>query len=381
MTEGPVVRVAILDVGQGDTIVVSVPDTREAVVIDCVDAEAVLAYLESEKITRLAALIITHLHVDHYKGAIRLIQNVPGRLSMECEKVIFNWAHEKRKAPREDADLHSTSGTSARERTNTYRELWRWTSEVEHRQRCTFLLRDASGGRLLDGAIGGVIDVLQPWHGQIGGLLASGVNNTSAVIKVRGAGTSALLTGDIEPAGWIPLAHSSSVHADVLKFPHHGAWVGGDAASLLADVQPSIVVMSVGTEGTRYKHPNVPVFDALAARAGVRVLCTQATTQCGAVDAQNTREAIAREHHEESERVVPPGSAGVASPGRAKDACSCAGTVVIDLKEQAHIVRPNLAFHRRIIGTHLPTHQCVVYGDARNVLLPRAMPFIDSHID
>jgi beta-lactamase superfamily II metal-dependent hydrolase len=39
------IRIAFLDVGQGDTIVVSSPETREAVVIDCIDADAVLEYL------------------------------------------------------------------------------------------------------------------------------------------------------------------------------------------------------------------------------------------------------------------------------------------------------------------------------------------------
>lgn len=38
-------KVAFLDVGQGDTIVVSNPTTHEAVVVDCINANAVLDYL------------------------------------------------------------------------------------------------------------------------------------------------------------------------------------------------------------------------------------------------------------------------------------------------------------------------------------------------
>lgn len=51
-------RIAFLDVGQADTIVITCPDTHEAIVVDCVDADAVLDYLEAEHITYLRGVII-----------------------------------------------------------------------------------------------------------------------------------------------------------------------------------------------------------------------------------------------------------------------------------------------------------------------------------
>jgi beta-lactamase superfamily II metal-dependent hydrolase len=59
-------RVAFLDVGQGDTIVVSNSTTHEAIVIDCINANAVLDYLTQEKIKYLRGILITHLHSDHF---------------------------------------------------------------------------------------------------------------------------------------------------------------------------------------------------------------------------------------------------------------------------------------------------------------------------
>jgi hypothetical protein len=41
------VKVAFLDVGQGDSIVVTVPNTGEAVIIDCPEADTVIEYLRT----------------------------------------------------------------------------------------------------------------------------------------------------------------------------------------------------------------------------------------------------------------------------------------------------------------------------------------------
>src|SRR5689334_8537457 len=88
----PTIRIAFLDVGQGDTIVVSSPNTREAIVIDCVNAEAVLNYLEQEKIKYLRGVIITHLHADHYIDVPALLRNYDKVAGLEpCEVLAYNF--------------------------------------------------------------------------------------------------------------------------------------------------------------------------------------------------------------------------------------------------------------------------------------------------
>ncbi|MGB8344462.1 MAG: MBL fold metallo-hydrolase, partial [Ktedonobacteraceae bacterium] len=84
------VKIAFLDVGQGDTIVISSPTTKEAIVVDCIDADSVLDYLEQEKIIHLRGIVITHLHDDHYSQVDDLLNRfhrVPGLGS--CERLAF----------------------------------------------------------------------------------------------------------------------------------------------------------------------------------------------------------------------------------------------------------------------------------------------------
>jgi beta-lactamase superfamily II metal-dependent hydrolase len=50
------VKVAFLDVGQGDSIVVTVPNTGEAVIIDCPEADTVIEYLRNERIHSFATV-------------------------------------------------------------------------------------------------------------------------------------------------------------------------------------------------------------------------------------------------------------------------------------------------------------------------------------
>src|SRR5258708_12288899 len=71
----PGIKIAFLDVGQADTIVISSPDTQEAIVVDCVDPKAVLNYLTKEQIKYLRGIIITHLHADHYSAVANLLNN------------------------------------------------------------------------------------------------------------------------------------------------------------------------------------------------------------------------------------------------------------------------------------------------------------------
>src|SRR5207249_9883258 len=145
------------------------------------------------------------------------------------------------------------------------------------------------------------------------------------VLRIKGSGSSALLTGDLEPEGWQQLqANHPDLQSDILKFPHHGgAWDQVSAEELLDNIQPSVVVISVGSEGYKYKHPNEHVFVALAQRPHIRVLCTQATDQCQKV-VLNHRDAVMRQLKAEADKndYLMIGS---------RRGCPCAGTVIMAL--------------------------------------------------
>jgi hypothetical protein len=137
------------------------------------------------------------------------------------------------------------------------------------------------------------------------------------------------------------------LQANVLKFPHHGAWPTTypavsqfehvprrTMADFLAAVAPQYVILSVGHDNT-HGHVRQEVFDALLAIPSGnlrRILCTQITPTCLA--------------------------AGAACPSH-----QCAGDVEIRIGGAAHggiEVLPQGTAHRRTITTitTLPDARC-----------------------
>jgi competence protein ComEC len=355
----PPVELAVLNVGQGDTIVVSVPSKGEAVVIDCVDAESVFEYLRDRRIQHLRALVLTHLHLDHYRDAVRLLRNCEKRLNLRCEGLYFHWDHPRSRAEQDrllrDADVHGDDGVPARHaeyiRRTGHRELLAW---IEENPRVCGSLARGKGSHPFTGTFEQVLEVVHPWHAHLHTLSGSGLNDTSAVLRVHGSGSCALLTGDIEACAWAMMTKDGveELRADVLKFPHHGAWLGGDPREVLDAVQPTAVIVSVGTRGITYDHPNNEVFAAIRERApGIRLLCTQATSKCGPA---NEAAGIAVAAHAHRPATFQSGRSGGGG-------CPCAGTVIVSLGDTAEILHPTVAFHQdRIIRPLLPTHQCTL---------------------
>ncbi|HVH12259.1 MAG TPA: MBL fold metallo-hydrolase, partial [Longimicrobium sp.] len=91
-------------------------------------------------------------------------------------------------------------------------------------------------------------------------------NDVSAVVHVRYAGFSALLTGDA-PA-WVEARlvarYGAALRADVLKAGHHGSRTSSSGAFLDA-VRPELVVVSAGARND-YGHPHREVLRRLDAR-------------------------------------------------------------------------------------------------------------------
>jgi len=356
------VKIAFLDVGQADTIVISSTDTHEAIIIDCVDANAVLAYLTREQIKYLRGVVVTHLHADHYSGVANLLDNYREVPDMqECEVLTFNEDYNQRnpKQITPDADGHASSYNQPLVGPKklvpaSLLNLFRWCKQ--HPEQCTNLKAGRSPFPI-EGKLASGFKLLHPYFADYLDLRTKGLNNTSTVLRIAGSEASALLTGDLEPEGWRHLCiHYPNLHSDVLKFPHHGgAWYGHDIDDLLDKVDPSIVVISVGSEGfEKYNHPHPDVFTALAKRPHIRVLCTQATNQCQ----QHARV------QDEIDAVVQKFKVGADKNGQQKilssrKGCPCAGTVVIELEREAHVLQPTIAFHRdSIIKNHYKAHKC-----------------------
>jgi len=355
-------KAAFLDVGQGDTTVVWNPHTREAVVIDCIDPVAVWDLLAHHKVDRVRAVVVTHLHMDHFAGLVTFLEDSPDR-GIDCDGVFFGWwGMDTRRSARlrNDADGHSQVGddsptTADKRRRSQLRRLSDWVRKPSNRERYR------APQRLTELSVEGMeIEFLHPLEADIGDLLLSGrLNNLSVVVRLSsGGGARLLLTGDLEPYGWRTLRQNASdLTADVLKFPHHGAWkditTETNPADILEPVGPKVVIISVGTEGSKYDHPNGHVLDALAARTDITTLCTQATSKC-CQDPMRCKPRV---------RAILSGPSASNRAATCTVGCPCASSVVLALDLEPAIVRPDRATHRQIVNECFPSARCNAHED------------------
>lgn len=376
------IRIAFLDVGQGDTIVVTAPQMQEAIVIDCIDEKAVLTYLKQENIKRLRAIIITHLHEDHYSRALKLFNNLPQFGISECERLCFNPLPIKNRQLLDlllrDKDEHSLDGLNdSKARKTAYQNLLE--AKQRHKPKFRRIFEQEDYPLPIEGALAQQIRVMHPHSSDYDSLLGQGLNNTSVVLHITTNKLSTLLMGDLEPSGFQVLqANHPELRSNVLKFPHHGgAWTRDEAIHLLSQTQPSLVVISVGTtskggqyqdSSNHYGHPTTGVFEALREWSKVqnpfRLLCTQATSQCKSALLDLYQRVIVRETLI-SRHLTEAKNRGQTMIG-SKEGCPCAGTVIIELSDQVRVIQPTPQFHLNIITSQFKDsrtdhHQCHIH--------------------
>lgn len=236
----PADEVVFLDVGQGDATVVRT-SAGAVLVIDAGDRigsvdygeRSVAAYLRSQGLTRIDALVGTHGDKDHQGGLEYLVRHFDvGTLYL----------------------THIDTGDPIES-----------TLTVLCRSRSIPLRRIAAGYPLtLEGADIHVLHPPKDW----GPAIAD--NERSIVLLAELQGERFLLTGDIESGAESRLA-ALDIAAPVLKVPHHGSRTSSSTAFLEA-VRPGYAVVSTGRQG-RKRILSQAVLDHYIAR-GVTVLRT-----------------------------------------------------------------------------------------------------------
>ena len=230
---GEELRLYVLDVGQGDAIVLRTPRGRWALVdggprTPTGDAgrSVVLPFLRRQGVRSLDLVVATHGDADHLGG----IPAVTGVLTPDLV-----------------VEPGQPLGTSL------YLEFQRTVDEAGAAWRAA----RAGDTLTLDSVTLAVLHPAQSW---VETHLAA--NENSVVLRVSYGAFDAILTGDAGFPAESALTLSLG-DADVLKVGHHGS-AGSTGDALLDRVRPRVAVISVGEN--RYGHPSPEVLRRLAAR-------------------------------------------------------------------------------------------------------------------
>ena len=217
-----VLVVDVIDVGQGDAILIRTPAGRFTLV-DTGDASArekLIAHLKHRRVTTIDNLIITHPHADHLGGAAAVLENFTVNRVFDSGQVTASPLYSQYLGLLENKNIPLTA---------------------------------LSAGREID--IGGaVLRVLSPPATPIAG---DGLNNNSLVTRLLYGGFAMLLAADArQEAEEAMLARfAADLASQVLKSGHHGHRASSSAAFLQAvNPETAIISLAAGDE-TRYPHP------------------------------------------------------------------------------------------------------------------------------
>ena len=277
-------HVVVLDVGQGDAILVTGPTGGRMLVDGGPDPDRLLVALDARVPPwdrRLDLVVLTHPHEDHVAG-----------LPLVLERYRVGRVAEPGMPGRSAGYEALVAGLASRGTTAT---------------------RLTSGDRfVLDGV---AVDVLWPDADRVpAGASDDGavVNDASIVLLGTFEGRRFLLAGDAEADVEEVLVERGLPTVDVLKAGHHGSRTSTTEA-LVSATRPAVAPVSVGADND-YGHPSREVLDRLAA-AGAAVLRTD---QVGTIDvALDAAGVVVRTERPMTtgSRATPAATASTATPG------------------------------------------------------------------
>ena len=232
-------EVVFIDVGQGDSILVTTPSGFRAL-IDGGDGkgsfsrdqaeEVIIPYLRRAGIRKLDAVAVTHPHFDHIGGLVSLL----GNRKIEVGEVL---------------------DPGARYPSDDYLNFLR---AVRDREEIRYI--QPRPGELLDWGPEVEVRVLGPLEE------SDNPNNASLVIKLTYGEISFLLTGDAEREAEEAMIRKwgFGLRSTVLKAGHHGS-ATSSSEEFLRYVSPRIAVIAVG-EKNRFGHPSEETLERFSRR-------------------------------------------------------------------------------------------------------------------
>ncbi|MBY0249055.1 MAG: DNA internalization-related competence protein ComEC/Rec2 [Nitrospiraceae bacterium] len=243
-------RVTFLDVGQGDSAVIELPDGQTVLIDGGARYErfdmgrgVVAPFLWNRGITHLDHVIGTHDQLDHVGGLIWVLRHIPvGRY----------WANGVDRSEQFSIDLDA-----ALTENQISRHIAARGQELLQSGPCQLTILNPPEGTSGERAI-------QRPSGTF-------LNNQSIVSRVQCGAHSILFAADIEVDGLRRLGEEGRRPVTVVKVPHHGARSSLDR-EWLGQIRPQYAVISVGRANS-YGHPVPDVLEAYA-NEHIRVLRT-----------------------------------------------------------------------------------------------------------
>lgn len=230
-------RISVLDVGQGDAILVELQGRR--MLIDggpdparlSVELDALIPSWDR----KIDVLVASHPHEDHLAGLPRLLDRYQIRSILGAET-------------RGGGPASASWRELLLNRQVTYHTVTTGTAFMLGSARLEVLWPDQAALKY------------EPADG------GSALNNRSIVLRLDVSGFSALFTGDIESNVDALIARRLEGPVDMLKAPHHGS-ATASSRTLLQAADPRLSVISVG-EKNSYGHPASATIDRLGERGG-----------------------------------------------------------------------------------------------------------------
>lgn len=230
---GDTLRVNYIDVGQGDSIFIQLPN-KETMLIDAgeaYEADNVINYLNNLGIKKIDYVVGTHPHTDHIGG---------------LEEVINTF------------DVGSIYMPKVSSNSKTFEDLLTTISNKGLK------VKTAKSGVVVLSEDNLKLEFIAPNSDNY-----SNLNNYSAVLKLTYLDNTFLFMGDAETLSEDEI--TSDVDADVIKVGHHGS-DSSSSVEFVKKVNPEYAIIMVG-EGNSYNHPYQSIIDRYES-VGAKVLRT-----------------------------------------------------------------------------------------------------------
>ena len=246
--QGGDLSVSFLDVGQGDSILITGPSGQHVLVDGgpspekvCLELGEALPFWDRS----IDLVVLTHAHDDHVAGLVEVLQRY------DVERVLYSAYYPVERAADSDYDSEVSPA---------YAEF----CEVVMEQNIDCVA--AQAGQTIELGDSATIEVLNPPHTFLEGT-DSDADNNAVVLRVAMGNVSFLLTADLYWDGELNLvAERANLDSTVLKASHHGSGSSTYPAFLEA-VDPQVAVVSVGADN-RFGHPAGDVMQRLVEWAG-----------------------------------------------------------------------------------------------------------------